>query len=96
MFCSAVSCKFSVYGMILSIYTFDTEGGFIALWNFVFFQSRHFLGFLRFSCLRLMFAETSQLRLSNCSLSRTCSFGSSRNLSSPTRRAKRGSAREVN
>ena len=40
MFCSAV-CKFSV-----SI-TFDTEVGFIALWNFVFFQSRSFLGFLR-------------------------------------------------
>ena len=45
MFCSAV-CKFSVYGLILSI-TFDTEGGFIALWNFVFFQSRRFPGFLR-------------------------------------------------
>ena len=41
MFCSAV-CKFSVYGLILSI-TFDTKGGFITLWNFVFFQSRSFL-----------------------------------------------------
>ena len=39
-------CKFSVYFLILLI-TFDTEGGFIALWNFVFFQSHRFLGFLR-------------------------------------------------
>ena len=41
MLCSAM-CKFSVYDLMLSI-TFDAEGGFIALWNFVFFQSCHFL-----------------------------------------------------
>ena len=33
--CSAV-CEFSVDVLILSI-TFDTEGRFIALWNFLFF-----------------------------------------------------------
>ena len=45
MLCSSSAvCKFSVYVLILSI-TFDSEGGFIALWNFVFFQSRRFLGF---------------------------------------------------
>ena len=43
--CSAV-CKFTVYVLMLSI-TFDTEGRFIALWNFVFFQSSRFLGRLR-------------------------------------------------
>ena len=42
--CSA-ACKFSVYVPILSI-TFDPEGRFIALLNFLFFHSRHFLGFL--------------------------------------------------
>ena len=52
MFCSAL-CKFSVYGLILSITFdqerfilswFDIEGGLIALWNFVFFQSHRFFG----------------------------------------------------
>ena len=61
--CIQLYVNFSVYGLILSI-TFDTEGGFIAPWNFLIFQSRHFLGLLRkllekFSCLLLMFAETS-------------------------------------
>ena len=63
MLCSAV-CKFSVYGLMLSI-TFDTEGGFIAQcgisYSFSHVVSSDFYGELRqrFSCLRLMFAETS-------------------------------------
>ena len=55
MLCSAV-CKFSVYVLILSI-TFDTEGRFIALWNFVLIQSCRFLGFLGLAPLKVfMFA----------------------------------------
>ena len=50
--CSAV-CKFSVYVVILPI-TFDTiEGRFIALWNFLFFHSRHFFGFLGIAPLKV-------------------------------------------
>ena len=41
--CSA-ACKFLVYILILSI-RFDTEGRFIAQWNFILFQSRRFHGF---------------------------------------------------
>ena len=81
--CSAVY-KFSVYVLTLSI-TFDTEERFIALWNFVFFQSSRFL--------LKVFVYRNLASLADAHLARHAMFPPQREEPKETKGA---SAREIN